>query len=311
MHHDDGDPGRLDWPGVAGRWAARALTTVRLVPLPDAVDEREFGGKAVQLGAAVRAGLPVPPGWAISARDAVTLTATLTVTGRSDDGDTRPPASVTAWCDLWRGIDDPGPFAVRSSAIGEDSGTASFAGAHLSVLGVRDVAAFEDAVRLVHASADAAGARAYRERLGLAADLEMAVVVQRLVEADVAGVMFTRHPVTGAEEIVVEATWGLGDAVASGIVTPDNYVLDASGRLVARRIGEKDVSVRYVGAGVEEVAVAAELIHRPCLDAPELAHLHRLAGLCDNAFGRVGHDVEFAFRAGEPYLLQRRPITHG
>lgn len=309
MRHGDGDPGRLDWRGGERLLALSNRARIRLVPLAEAVDEREFGGKAVQLGAALRAGLPVPEGWVLSARDTAALSETTPATPGSGSVAAAEPSQ--AWRELWLQVGCRSPVAVRSSAIGEDSGTASFAGAHLSILGVRDAAGFEDAVRLVHASAGDAGARAYRERLGLADELEMAVVVQELIEADMAGVMFTRNPVTGAEETVIEATWGLGDAVASGLVTPDNYVLDASGRLVKQLIGEKDVSVRHVGAGVAEVPVAVELVHRPCLGTPELAGLHELAGLCDSAFGRVGHDIEFAFRSGRLHLLQRRPITHG
>jgi pyruvate,water dikinase len=202
--------------------------------------------------------------------------------------------------------------AVRSSAIGEDSGTASFAGAHLTVLGVCGSAAVVDAVRRVHASGRTAGARAYRNRLGLDDGPRMAVVVQELVDADVAGVLFTRNPVSGAAERVIEASWGLGEAVVAGMVIPDLYRLDSTGRLLERRLGEKDLAVRRgLSNGTEEVPIAAARAVAPCLGSAELDALHGLASACERVYGSDGHDIEFAFRDGAVFLLQRRPITGG
>ncbi len=263
--------------------------------LAEARDAAAFGGKAVQLGAGLRAGLPVPAGFALSAEhvDAV---------ARSD---VDAVAALQAFCP------NGGLWAVRSSAIGEDSGTASFAGAHLTMLGVCGVAVV-DAVRRVHASGRTAGARAYRHRLGLAERARMAVVVQELVDADVAGVLFTRNPVSGAAERVVEASWGLGEAVVAGLVIPDLYRLDATGRLLERRIGEKDLAVRRGRVtGTEEVPITAPRAALPCLGPAELAALHGLASACDRVYGPEGHDIEFAFRDGAVFLLQRRPITGG
>jgi pyruvate,water dikinase len=139
----------------------------------------------------------------------------------------------------------------------------------------------------------------------------MGVVVQELVDADVAGVLFTRDPVTGAAELVVEASWGLGEAVVGGLVTPDHYRLDAAGRLRDRRVGEKDLAVRRDAGATVEVPVPAALVHAPCLGDRELAALRGLAAACDDAFGPGGHDVEFAFRGGALFLLQRRPVAGG
>ena len=179
--------------------------------LAEARDPAAFGGKAVQLGVGIRAGLPVPAGFAVSADHVEAVVCT------DAEADADAVAALRAACV------DGAVRAVRSSAIGEDSGVASFAGAHLTVLGVRGAAAIVDAVRKVHASGLTAGARAYRDRLRLAERPRMAVVVQELIDADVAGVLFTRNPVSGAAERVIEASWGLGEAVVAGLVIPDLY----------------------------------------------------------------------------------------
>jgi pyruvate,water dikinase len=265
-----------------------------LTPLDEATDTAAFGDKAVSLGAAARAGLPVPAGFALSvdAVDAVIRA----------DPDVLP--ALHAACV------GGGPRAVRSSAVGEDSGAASFAGAHCTVLGLRRSDAVVAAVRRVHASGTAAGARAYRSRLGLG-PCRMGVVIQELVPADVAGVLFTRNPVTGAAERVIEASWGLGEAVVAGLVVPDRYRLDAQGRVIERSAGDKDVALRAGPDGIEEVAVAGPAVHTPCLNDAQLAALHTLAEACDTIYNTCEHDIEFAFSGGAVFLLQRRPITGG
>jgi pyruvate,water dikinase len=139
----------------------------------------------------------------------------------------------------------------------------------------------------------------------------MGVVVQELVPADVAGVLFTRDPVTGAAERVIEASWGLGEAVVGGWVVPDRFRLDRRGRVLERTAGEKDVALRAGPAGTEEVAVAGADVRAPCLDDAQLAALHALAEACDAVYGTPEHDIEFAFAHGAVFLLQRRPITGG
>jgi pyruvate, water dikinase len=265
-----------------------------MLPLADAADPAAFGGKAVALGAAVRAGLPVPTGVALSV-DVVEAVV------RAD------PHVVAA---LHGVCEDGGPRAVRSSAIGEDAADASFAGAHCTVLGVCDANAVAAAVRRVHASADAPAARAYRARLGLGPP-RMGAVVQELVPSEVAGVLFTRNPVTGAAERVIEASWGLGEAVVAGLVVPDRYRLDVRGRVLERSRGEKDVALRAGPAGAREIPVDPTDVHALCLDDAQLAALHVLAQACDDVYGTPDHDIEFAFHAGAVFLLQRRPITGG
>ena len=266
--------------------------------LAEAFDSTAYGPKAVQLGAGIRAGLPVPDGFAIDYRlvGEVGGGAAAAAQDLADE--------IAARCGDW-------PYwAVRSSAVGEDSADASFAGIHKSILGVSGVAEILDAVREVHASASDVGAVAYRSRMGFDSALQMAVVVQRLVDSDVGGVMFTRNPVTGADERVIEASWGLGEVVVSGLVTPDRYVLDALGTLLEQQVGEKDIAVRRVpSGGTTEQPVPSDEVYTPCLADPDLAALHSLALQCDSAFGCTDHDIEFAIKAGCISLLQRRPIT--
>ena len=269
-----------------------------ITPLAEVFDQGVFGGKAVQLGVAIRHGLPVPPGYALSP-DAVEAIA---------------GEEAAAMAALDRVNIELSPAAVRSSALDEDSAAASFAGAHLSVLAVSGLHAMTAAVRAVHGSGGDPGARSYRDKLGLPHTVRMAVVIQALVDAEMAGVLFTRNPVTGADERVIEASWGLGEAVVSGMVTPDAYRVARGGAVLERRLGEKDVAIRRMSspesaATTVEVPVHPDLAEAFCLDEADLAALDRLASECDRVYGSTEHDIEFAFRDGQLFLLQRRPIT--
>lgn len=265
------------------------------IPLADARDERAFGGKAVQLGAAIRAGLPVPEGIALA-------TELVEAVAR---GDQAALADVGAVCSRLTG-----PFAVRSSAVGEDSAAASFAGQHATFLNVCGVAAVVQAVGAVWRSASSQSALAYRRRVGAEGQVRMGVVVQRLVAADVAGVLFTCNPVTGADELVIEASWGLGEAIVQGLVVPDLYRVARTGEVRVRRAGSKEVAVRLLTDGdTGHEPVEPELVEKLCLADTELRALFELASRCEEVFGPGPHDIEWAFEAGALYLLQRRPVT--
>lgn len=265
------------------------------VDLPQAQDGARFGGKAMQLGAAIRAGLPVPPGRALAADDLARLAA----------GDAALQASVAGLI-----VELGAPLAARSSAIGEDSAATSFAGQHLSVLHLRDAAALREALVAIHASAHSEAARAYRQRHAIGGEIRMGVVVQRLVDPRCAGVLFTENPLTRASEIVIEASWGLGEAVVAGLVTPDHYRLAPDGRVLEARVGEKDLKIGLDPAGgTREESVPDALVHARCLDDAALATLAALARRCQAVFGpRL--DLEWAFvEASGVMLLQARPIT--
>jgi pyruvate,water dikinase len=266
----------------------------RLVPLADAAVESAFGGKAVSLGAAIRAGLPVPPGVALGAAMVDRLAA----------GDRSAVADILSTPHI-----PDARLAVRSSAVGEDSADASFAGQHATRLNVRK-AAVHEAVRVVWASARTDAALAYRSRKGLPAHPKIAAVVQVLIEPVAAGVLFTRHPLTGADERMIEASWGLGEAVVSGIVVPDRVRLSPQGRVMEFVVGEKDVKIWYdSGDGTEEAPVAESLRRVPCLDESHLTALNDLADRCQRVWGPA-LDIEWALGGdGAIALLQCRPIT--
>lgn len=266
----------------------------RVVPLAQAADETAFGGKAVSLGAAIRAGLPVPPGAAVDT----------TTVNRVADGNQAAIDAVLASSHI-----PDARLAVRSSAVGEDSADASFAGQHVTKLNVRK-ATVHEAVRLVWDSARTESALAYRSRKGLSADPAIAAVVQMLVEPVAAGVLFTRNPMTGANERLIEASWGLGEAVVSGIIVPDRVRMSASGSVLEFVAGDKDVKIWYGGDdGTIEVPVDPSLRQLACIGDGHLAALHDLAERCVRVWGPA-LDIEWALGGDDTiYLLQCRPIT--
>jgi pyruvate,water dikinase len=267
---------------------------LRPVPLAEVDDPGRFGAKASQLGASLRAGLPVPPGWALSH-------ALVEAVARAEPEAVAEVRSLGAQAD--------GALAVRSSGVGEDGVNESFAGQHASLLNVAGVDALLAAVLAVHASGDTASARAYRRRMGVAGAPRVGVVVQRLVDATCAGVMFTVDPLSGADVRVVEASWGLGEAVVQGLVTPDRLRFTRDGRVLEHAAGHKDLAmVRDAGGGVREVEVEAHRVAARCLDGAMVDALAALATRCEQVFGE-GRDVEWAFAGGALHLLQVRAVT--
>ena len=266
----------------------------RVVPLAEAVDEAAFGGKAVSLGAAIRAGLPVPPGAAVG-------TAMVNRVAERDTAAVRAVLSSPYIPD--------GRLAVRSSAVGEDSAEASFAGQHATKLNVRK-AAVHEAVQVVWASARTESALAYRVRKGLPALPKIAAVVQMLVDPVAAGVLFTRNPITGDNELLIEASWGLGEAVVNGIVVPDRVRMSPPGRVLEFVVGDKDVKISHgEGDGTSEVPVEPSLRQSACINEAHLAALHDLAERCARVW-RSDLDIEWALGGDDTiYLLQCRPIT--
>ena len=264
------------------------------VPIAEALTEAVYGGKAVNLGAAVRAGLPVPPGFALSA-DAVDLLAA---------GD---PQAASMALDAFDRLG--APVAVRSSAVAEDSPLASFAGQYATRLNVAQRSDLVSAVREVWESGRSEAAARYRRDLGLPGGTAMGVLIQRLVVPDTAGVLFTRGPVTGADECVIEACWGLGEAVVSGLVTPDRYRVGRRGQVLERTPGRKDRMVLpRTSGGTQEVRVPPERVHELCVDDDRLMELHGLASRCEALAGSA-RDIEWAFADGKLWLLQHRPVT--
>jgi phosphoenolpyruvate synthase/pyruvate phosphate dikinase len=265
-----------------------------VVPLVKARDDSIFGSKAVGLGQAAREGLPLPPGVALSGAIVEA------VAGGEERAIRKVVKAVKPLLS---------PLAVRSSAVDEDGADASFAGQHLTLLNVPSSQEVNAAVRDIWWSANSDAAITYRQRVGLFHRPSVGVVVQSLLDPDAAGVMFTQNPITGADERVIEASWGLGEAVVAGQVIPDHFRVDRSGQVLERTAGVKQIVIRSLpkGGTVEE-EVAPDLVGQLCLDDEQLAELNRLAERCEQVYG-PGRDIEFAFAGGSLYLLQCRAVT--
>ena len=265
-----------------------------IAALRDAGAVETFGGKAASLARAIGAGLPAPDGFALSWE----------MVDRIAAGEASAIDALNAAFAAFGGA-----VAARSSAVGEDSLDASFAGQHVSVLNVTSETMLVEAVRTIHASARAESALAYRRRMGVAGEPRIGVVVQRMIDSEIAGVLFTRNPLDDADERVIEGAWGLGEAVVSGLVTPDRFRIARSGEILERTAGRKDFVVRFAPeGGTIERPVKADDILRLCLGDAQLAALHELASRCEEFYAGP-QDLEWAFAGGSLYLLQSRPVT--
>jgi Pyruvate phosphate dikinase, AMP/ATP-binding domain/Cyclic nucleotide-binding domain len=266
-----------------------------VVPLAEAHDHSIFGSKAVGLGDATRGGLPVPPGIALSGP----------VVEAVASGQDKAIKTVA---ESARSL--AGPFAVRSSAVGEDGADASFAGQHVTLLNVPTPDHLTEAVSEIWWSANSDSAITYRQKKGLFVRPSVGVVVQALLDPDVAGVMFTRNPINGADERMIEASWGLGEAVVAGVVIPDNFRVARSGEVLERSPGMKKIAIRRApGGGTVEEQMAPDDVERLCVSDEQLAQLNDLATRCEQVYGE-GRDIEWAIADGQLYLLQCRPITN-
>jgi pyruvate,water dikinase len=286
------------------------------IPLRDAVANTS-GRKASALGALLRAGLPVPDGFVVPFdvyRTAVRgfgLASAADAVGRAIE---THPDHARLLDLLTRALGGLGnvPVAVRSSADGEDTAHASAAGQHASVLAVRGVADVARAARVCWESLYSPRAIAYRGLLGDDHPLDgpvMAVLVQRLVDAEVSGVMFTPSGRDGITTI--EASWGLGPGVVGGTVTPDAYRVVADGSFT-RTISHKRTRLDRDRAPFATGLVTRDLPtvdrDRPTLDDVTVARLVRLG---QDAAALLGEpqDIEWAITGERIWLLQARPIT--
>ena len=272
-----------------------------LIPLGSRIDARVYGGKAARLSETLCAGLAVPPGLALHP-DLVARTAQNNLLHHERAALEHSLAPFKE-----------GAVAVRSSAIGEDGASASFAGQHATFLNVRGLDEVLSAIASVWASGQTEAARRYRARMSIAGEPRVAVIVQALVPAEVAGVLFTVDPVSGSDERwIVEASWGLGEAVVGGLVTPDRYVIAHTGELLERHLGRKDVAmVADEHGGTRESAIDdLARIEGACLDKEALVRLAELGAACERLFG-AHQDIEWALSSGTLSLLQCRPVTSG
>jgi pyruvate,water dikinase len=240
------------------------------------------GGKALGLGRLSRSGFNVPSGFVVVG-----------------DLDAQAFAAGVHRLD--------GPLAVRSSGLDEDSASASFAGQLETVLGVVGVEDAGAAVRVCSRSATSDRARAYAARVGAATQAHVPVIVQRLVAAEVAGVVFTHDPRTGLDDVVIEAAWGLGESVVNGRVIPDTMIVTVAGT-VHTSLGSKATRLDLRDDGLRRSAVASADRRRPALTEAQITEVARTARAAQGAFG-YPLDIEWAIADGTLWLLQARPIT--
>jgi pyruvate,water dikinase len=295
------------------------------------------GGKSVGLGGLIQAGVPVPEGFVLNTSaytdfvrendldtDIRGLAALPLQASPQDyeDASTRiralfaqgtVPSGVAAELDDAYGRlgDGNAAVAVRSSATAEDLASASFAGQQDTYLNVVGAGELHTAVINCWASLWTARAMAYRAREGIAPDtVRLAVVVQSMVEAQSAGVMFTANPATGRrDQTVISAAWGLGESVVSGTVTTDDLVVDAgTGRVSSRQTADKDVMTVSAEHGTKEQPVPEGRRRVPVLNDRDAAELAGYGRRIAAYFGQP-QDIEWA-RAGNGFhILQSRPIT--
>jgi rifampicin phosphotransferase len=268
-----------------------------VLPLSQASQASLAGGKAINLARLLQAGFQVPDGFVVTTeaflqhRDGAAL-----------------PAIKREILAAYHEIGSP-VVAVRSSATAEDLAEASMAGQYETVLDVQGDAALLEAVQRCWASLTSPRALAYLEENHLLPnDVAMAVVVQELVPADVAGVLFTANPRTGSrEEMLIEATWGLGESLVSGIVQPDSLTLDrTTGAVRECIIADKQIWIEPGSHAQKPVPEAKRNI--ACLDSKSLRELWSLGLRVADHFG-TAQDLEWAIYQGKLYLLQSRAIT--
>jgi pyruvate,water dikinase len=306
-------------------------------------DRPHVGGKGGSLGELQRAGLPVPSGFIVRTaafeRFLEMVEADWPVRERIASLDAEDLPAVTQCCaavrsrleeaplpaelerqielahgQLCRAQETPAPVAVRSSATTEDAVDASFAGLQDTYLWVQDLSQTLRRVRSCWASLYSVESVSYRRKRRLPEHgVAMAVVIQVMVDARAAGVMFTRSPTTGDRSVItIEASWGLGSAVVGGEVTPDRWVLGKiTGEVTVREISDK--AIRHAPAsdgGIETVPVAESLRRVPSLSDEELQTLRGLARKVERHYG-CPQDIEWAIDrvSGEVRLLQSRPET--
>jgi pyruvate,water dikinase len=305
-------------------------------------DASEFGGKSANLGDLLAAGIPVPTGFAVGASAFRAFVVDTGLDGRIASALSRvPKGDVEAASAASKAIDEAmrfaplpnalrdelarnyealgssPPVAVRSSALGEDSHDATFAGQQESFLWIRGVEQLCDAVRDCWVSLYTPRAISYRADLGRQSEEAMGVTVQEMVDAEVSGVMFTCNPVSGDPSMVaVNASWGLGIAVVGGETTPDDFLVSkVTGEVVRRTVNAKEIE--YVpdpaGRGTIRREVDANRLEQPCLEEDGLAALVELGKRIEGHFGSH-QDVEWALARDRSLpesllVLQSRPVT--
>ncbi|NOK58648.1 MAG: hypothetical protein GFH27_549301n322 [Chloroflexi bacterium AL-W] len=305
----------------------------------------EAGGKGANLGELSRSGLPVPPGFVVTTAGYhrfVKVNALqewiITLAAQTQIGDPQTYETVSkqiqdlfttgampneleeairvAYTELAPADAEDHQFAiaVRSSATAEDLPHASVAGQHETFLNVYGADALLGAIKECWASLWTARAMAYRQQIGIDhATVGMAVVVQTMISADVSGILFTANPTTGErDEMVVNASFGLGEAIVSGAVTPDTYVLDRDSMTVKETTpGTKEIMIVAAdGQRTTTQNVPTPQRNTLALSDDLLRELATLGEQAEQLFNSIPQDIEWAVADGQCWLLQSRPITN-
>ncbi len=297
----------------------------------DCENPEEAGGKGAGLAKMTRLGMLVPPGFVVRAS---VLGELLDATGarervlshlaRAADAAAESSRAIAplvqelrlpldfaaAVAKAFDRLSSPAGVAVRSSACAEDSEAASFAGQQETFLNVHGREKVLERIKDCWASFFSERALFYRSRKGNLSDLGMAVVVQRQLAPDRSGVMFTIDPVQRRrDQMMIEAVWGLGEAVVSGSATPDHYVVSRDGVVKKAQVSVQEMAVRAdASGGVRQYALTAAEGGARVLNDADLAELARIGRQLETHFGHP-LDVEWAYEGGTLYLLQSRPVT--
>lgn len=304
-----------------------------ILPLTgDSLTIEEVGGKAINLAKMFYAGFNVPPAFAISAEVynrfldkkglKTRIAEVLSQTDFDDDDSLSTGAasiremitSEKIFQDIidsvYNAISKLGGeyYAVRSSAVSEDLPDASFAGQQDTFLNVRKDDVITKAIAC-WASYWNDRAVKYRQDASIPhLDAGIAVVVQRMVKSEISGVMFTANPIDGSKDIVIEASWGLGESIASGIVTPDRFVLDRQGNVIDSNIRSKEKGYFLIDGENTLVDIDASKVNECCADDKTLKEVFELGVALEKHFN-IPQDVEWAVEDGNVYILQSRAVT--
>jgi pyruvate,water dikinase len=307
---------------------------IKILTELDQTDLNLAGGKGANLGALIKANLPVPPGFCITTRAYIAFTNSNKIDAqiskiisgvdlqdptaldeisqkirtRFENGK-MDPILVKEISNSYRDLGTPA-VAVRSSATAEDLPDLSFAGQQDTYLNIQGENSLLDAVVGCWASLWTARAIGYRARQGInQIDISLAVIVQRMVQSEVSGVLFTANPLTGKrQETVIDATFGLGEALVSGQVEPDRYVVETNtGQILSKFIGAKAIAI-HGQAGGGTAKIQQESAERQALPDAQITALAELGRQAETHFGSP-QDMEWAWADNTMYAVQSRPIT--
>jgi phosphoenolpyruvate synthase/pyruvate phosphate dikinase len=265
---------------------------------PKATEFQFLGGKGSGLCKMIVAGLPVPPFFALSIPPVANQD--IFEISRSVFQDVATAAHK---------LSTP-PWAVRSSAWGEDGFSASFAGLFHSVLGINTDSELFDAIRQCSKSLRLARVKQYCEAKGMPLPSRMTVIVQQFITPRAAGIAFSKHPVLQDQNsILLEGSWGAGTTVVSGLVSPDRWFVSSDATRVERfELGNKTIMDAWRENSLVRVQVTQEKRMQPCLSEAEVLHLARLVRETEAAVG-YSPDIEWVCDDQHIYLVQCRPVT--